>query len=181
MRSHGSSSSARVRSMIQGVRPPLTAITNWPRSAAAERASAAIAFAAACAADVSSANTSVFILSPFAAQPLKPHEWQETEFRARQLGLASFPVELRVRLHSGPTNWGHTETLAFAFLVPDPQCATLLRRSPHAQTTYCLQPLLPRALARKRPFPLRLENGWPPFPRPGETFLRRPEPAPSSP
>src|SRR5215471_8799824 len=48
---HGTSSCARLRSMIQGVLPPLTAMTNLPRAATALLASSAISFAAPRATD----------------------------------------------------------------------------------------------------------------------------------
>ena len=47
--SHGTSSSASARSIIHGVRPPLTAMTKRPRAATAARASVAINAAAAAA------------------------------------------------------------------------------------------------------------------------------------
>src|SRR5215471_19428810 len=56
--------------MIQGVLPPLTAITNDPRAATAARASLAINLAASRATESASEYTSIFIRScPSGARP----------------------------------------------------------------------------------------------------------------
>ena len=56
----GTSSTANRVNICQGVRPPLTAITNRPRAATAARAAAAMWAAAAAATAGSSAKTSTF-------------------------------------------------------------------------------------------------------------------------
>src|SRR5262245_17924147 len=62
MSAHGNGSSASARSIVHGVRPPLTAMMKRPRAATAARASTAVNAAPARATESASGSASIFMM-----------------------------------------------------------------------------------------------------------------------